>query len=71
MTYGYDADIAHFWSMASQNRIGEHASNLVNAIAQVRERTDTEGRPIVFVTHSLGGLVTEDVSELLSTKLSN
>lgn len=57
--------------MASQNRIGEHASNLVNAIAQVRERTDTEGRPIVFVTHSLGGLVTEDVSELLSTKLSN
>lgn len=61
MTYGYDADIAHFWSMASQNRIGEHAGNLVNAIAQIRERTDTENRPIIFVTHSLGGLVTEDV----------
>jgi pimeloyl-ACP methyl ester carboxylesterase len=64
MTYGYDADIAHFWSMASQNRIYEHAGNLVNAIAQVRERTDSEHRPVLFVTHSLGGLVTEDVSTL-------
>jgi len=58
MTYGYDADIAHFWAMASQNRIGEHAGNLVNAIA--RERIGSERRPIIFVTHSLGGLVTED-----------
>lgn len=60
MTYGYDADITHFWAMASQNRIGEHAGNLVNALVQIRERTDTQGRPLVFVTHSLGGLITED-----------
>jgi pimeloyl-ACP methyl ester carboxylesterase len=60
LSYGYDADIAHFWAMASQNRIGEHAGNLVNALTQIRERTDTERRAIVFVTHSLGGLVTED-----------
>jgi hypothetical protein len=64
MTFGYDADIAHFWNMQSQNRLGEHAGNLVNAVTQIRERTDTEGRPIVFVTHSLGGLVTEDVSTM-------
>ncbi|KAF2741827.1 hypothetical protein M011DRAFT_413767, partial [Sporormia fimetaria CBS 119925] len=60
MTFGYDADIAHFLSAASQNRIGEHAGNLVNAVTEVREATDTEHRPIIFVTHSLGGLVTED-----------
>lgn len=52
--------------MASQNRIGDHASNLVNSLAQLRERTETEDRPIVFVTHSLGGLVFEDAM-LLST----
>ncbi|KAF3040675.1 hypothetical protein E8E12_003674 [Didymella heteroderae] len=60
LSYGYDADVAHFWALASQNRIGEHARNLVNALAQLRDRSDTERRPIIFVAHSLGGLVTED-----------
>lgn len=60
LSYGYDADVAHFWAMSSQNRIGEHAGNLVNALAHLRNGSDTEGRPIVFIAHSLGGLVTED-----------
>ncbi|KAK3358093.1 Alpha/Beta hydrolase protein [Lasiosphaeria hispida] len=60
VTFGYDADIAHFWAPASQNCIRNHAINLANAIAQLRERTETENRPIIFVTHSLGGLVLED-----------
>lgn len=61
VTFGYDADIAHFWGTACQNCIRNHAVNLANALAQLRERTKTEGRPIVFVAHSLGGLVFEDV----------
>lgn len=60
MTFGYDADVVHFWSMASQNRVGNHASNLVNALVQLRERTETQTRPLIFVVHSLGGLVFED-----------
>jgi len=67
LTWGYDADIAHFWAAASQNCIRNHAINLNNALAQFRERTETEERPIVFVTHSLGGLVFEDVSYLTLT----
>jgi len=61
LTFGYDADITHFWASASQNCIRNHAVNLANALAQLRERTETENRPLIFVTHSLGGLVFEDV----------
>ncbi|KAI9761776.1 MAG: hypothetical protein M1835_008116, partial [Candelina submexicana] len=68
LTFGYDADVTHFWAMASNNRIGNHAMNLVNALAQLRDRTETENRPIIFVTHSLGGLVFEDA--LLASKNS-
>jgi hypothetical protein len=67
LTFGYDADVAHFWAQSSQNRIGDHALNLVNSLAQLRERSDTEDRPIIFAVHSLGGLVLEDVSQTFHT----
>lgn len=66
VTWGYDADVVGFWAMASQNRIGEHAGNFVNQVTGMRERTNTEDRPILLVTHSMGGLVAEDVSLLFS-----
>lgn len=40
-SWGYDADVAHFWAMVSQNRIGDHARDLVNALAQERDLTYT------------------------------
>ncbi|KAK3708301.1 hypothetical protein LTR37_011566 [Vermiconidia calcicola] len=67
-TYGYDADVAHFFSRVSQSRIGDHAQTLLNSVAHVRERTETSDRPLFFVAHSLGGLVVEDM--LLSAKNS-
>ncbi|PMD31444.1 putative SesB-related regulatory protein [Hyaloscypha variabilis F] len=55
--FGYDADIVNFWNPASKNRIGNHAENLIGALAGEREITDTNSRKIIFIGHSLGGLV--------------
>ena len=43
-TYGYDADVAHFFSAASQSRIGDHAQTLLSSLGHVRERTETVSR---------------------------
>lgn len=59
MSFGYDADIVNFWDPASNSRLSSHAENLVGDLVRERERTDTETRKVLFVAHSLGGLVTE------------
>ncbi|KAJ5875172.1 uncharacterized protein N7473_012519 [Penicillium subrubescens] len=46
--------------MVSRNRIGNHSMNLLAALATYREDDSTNDRPILFVCHSLGGLVCED-----------
>ncbi|KAL8859328.1 MAG: hypothetical protein Q9178_004266 [Gyalolechia marmorata] len=60
ITYGYDADVVHWTSTAGQNTTREHAQNLVNDLCNHRTRTKSIKRPILFVAHSLGGLVVQD-----------
>jgi protein SERAC1 len=61
ITYGYDADVVHWTRPAGQNTVREHARNLVNDLAAIRQKTPKSvGRPIIFVAHSLGGLICED-----------
>ncbi|ETS83590.1 hypothetical protein PFICI_05466 [Pestalotiopsis fici W106-1] len=54
ITWGYDADVAHFFSNASQESIFGHADTLLGDLARLRQDIT---RPIVFVAHSLGGLI--------------
>ena len=56
-TFGYDADVANWWNPASNNRIGNHAEALIGALDRERRRTKTLMRKLIFVAHSLGGLV--------------
>lgn len=60
ITYRYDADVVHWTTPAGQNTVREHAQNLVNDLCDLRARTNTSKIPIIFVTHSLGGLVCQD-----------
>lgn len=91
LAFGYDARVVD-WNMVSQNRIGNHSRNLLQAVADYRENDMTVGflcctfyippecsnysyqndRHIIFVAHSLGGLICEDVrASLLSVEVTD
>ena len=58
MTWGYDADIDHFmsFSSASQNSLYQNSINLLMDLESYRARRKLRV-PLIFVTHSLGGLI--------------
>lgn len=61
ITYGYNADIVHFIKPVGQNTVREHARNLAGDLTDLRRRTSSLQRHLIFVAHSLGGLVCEQV----------
>ncbi|KAI0026033.1 putative SesB-related regulatory protein [Xylariomycetidae sp. FL0641] len=68
LTFGYDASVIGWRGSISGNRLSDHSNNLLSSIATFRAADDTEERPIIFVMHSLGGLVVKDA--LLSSSTS-
>ncbi|KAH8683389.1 Alpha/Beta hydrolase protein [Tricladium varicosporioides] len=59
ITFGYDADIIRGLSMAGNGTLRDHGKALAEDLAMRRKRTDSNLRPLIFVAHSLGGLVVE------------
>lgn len=61
LSFGYDADVVNILGggPASNSRLSNHAESLVGKLVRARERNEAETRKIIFVAHSLGGLVTE------------
>ncbi|KAK4206119.1 Alpha/Beta hydrolase protein [Rhypophila decipiens] len=59
LTFGYDAYIVRK-SGASSNRLIDHATNLLNDLTTDRASCNASSRPLVFVAHSLGGLVCKE-----------
>jgi len=64
MSFGYDASFAHFYPVSGPKNIpvgttiDDHSAALLLALGNLRGSTDTPAdRPVVFVAHSLGGLV--------------
>jgi hypothetical protein len=43
LTFGYDASVADWHGMVSQNRIANHAWNLLTSLASCRENDGTVG----------------------------
>lgn len=56
LTYGYDAHIARK-GVAGSNRLIDHATNLLLDLTAERSSSNASSRSLIFVAHSLGGLV--------------
>lgn len=63
LTFGYDAYIVRK-GVASSNRLIDHATNLMADLASDREKCNATSRPLIFVAHSLGGLVCKKALQL-------
>ncbi|KAK7539238.1 putative ribonuclease p/mrp subunit [Phyllosticta citricarpa] len=60
LSFGYDADYARSWlgkEIPLETSLDEYSTSLLQSLAGLRNRTRTSGRPLLFVAHSLGGLV--------------
>lgn len=59
LVFGYDTVVAkhQFAGAVNKNSIFAHSKDLVNELS----RTRPLGRPVMFVTHSLGGIVIKEV----------
>lgn len=57
MTFGYDADVTKLWGTAGNNNLRNHGKSLAYAVSD--RRRECRNRQIIFIAHSLGGLVCE------------
>lgn len=59
-TWGYDVQIERMFSSTSQASILQHALTLLSDLVMLRIRATDKAKPLIFVAHSLGGIVVKD-----------
>ena len=60
ITWGYDARVIKFLSSTSKNTIFHHSQNLISDLAGLRRSEEDKETPIIFIAHSLGGIIVKD-----------
>lgn len=64
LVYGYNADVYAFGyseRSASSDMIYQHAQTLVTALVMERKSENKDENPIIWVAHSLGGILVKKV----------
>ncbi|TVY19242.1 Vegetative incompatibility protein HET-E-1 [Lachnellula arida] len=57
MTFGYDANPVKLWGAVNGSNLRNHGKALASAVSDLRR--EFRQRPLLFIAHSLGGLVCE------------
>jgi len=60
LTFGYNAQVIEFFGRANHNGIRQHAFDMLIALQRMRKKSPEKDRPIIFVTHSLGGIIVKE-----------
>jgi len=61
LTYGYDTNIRHWLEgPVSRKTVYDHAWDLLNCLEALRRSPFERRRPVLFVAHSLGGIVVQE-----------
>lgn len=60
-TWGYDVDIVRPFSSASTTNLSSHANTFLADLCGFRRSPEERSRPLVFMAHSLGGIVVKYV----------
>ena len=71
LTFGYDAYLVQKKGSVSNNRLSDHSRDLLIDLVSHRQgiRKDKKPLPLIFITHSMGGLICKDT--LLSSRHSS
>lgn len=64
VTYGYDANFPTILNVTANGSIFKISQDLVTRLELFRQGSGTEDIPIIFISHSLGGLIVKDVRTL-------
>ncbi|KAL9039838.1 MAG: hypothetical protein Q9180_002293 [Flavoplaca navasiana] len=57
LSFGYDASVTAFFGRTSSDTILQHAHTLVAELVADRQLEGAMNRPIIFICHSLGGII--------------
>ncbi|KAK2777653.1 hypothetical protein FQN52_003019 [Onygenales sp. PD_12] len=64
LTWGYDASADRLFASTSHASVFQHTETLLFDLATLRRAQNEKTRPIIFVAHSLGGIVVKDALSL-------